>query len=207
MISSRRCRTVWTALAATVGAAGLVISATPPVSASHLPFRIYAPWTGDQVRVVGGPGSYYGEGKHISRANGGRGDGDGDYWAVDINALNGANDCGFLVRAISSGTVTTSKNSGRGYGETIVVTHKNDVTSRYAHLRQRRVSSGMTVTQGQVLGTVGSSGGDFPCHLHFEIQKGGKSTPPSAMSGVSLPDNRRGDRIGYPVKSDNARSR
>jgi len=197
-------RTVWTALAATVGVAALVISDTPPAGASHLPFPVYAPWTSGQVRVVGGPGSYYGEGKHIHRAAGGHGDGDGDYWAVDINGLDGGDtDCGYYVRATWSGTVTTSVNSGDGYGQTIIVSHGNGVTSRYAHLQERWVSSG-PVSRGQVLGRVGKTGGTFPCHLHFEIQKDNKSTPPSAMSNTSLPDTVTGDSTGYRVTSNNA---
>ncbi len=204
MSTSGRCKSVWTALAATVGTAALVISAAAPAGASHLGgFRVYAPWTGGQERVVGGPGSYYGEGRHQV----GRGDGGSDYWAVDINGLGGGNtDCGYLVRATGPGRVTTSENSGRGYGETIVVDHGNGVTSRYAHMKERKVLSGR-VTQGQVLGTVGNTGLDgAPCHLHFEIQRYGKSAPPSAMSGFELADTKYGDDIGYKPTSDNARS-
>lgn len=198
MITSRRCKTAWIALAATVGVAALVISDTPPAGASHLPISVYAPWTGGQARLVGGPGNYYGEGGH-THAN-------GDYWAVDINGLGGGNtDCGYYVRATSSGTVTTSTNVGKGYGETIVVSHGNGVTSRYAHLGQRRVFRGSSVSRGQVLGTVGRSGGDFTCHLHFEIEKDGKSASPSPMSSTSLPDTHYGDWHGYQVTSNNAR--
>lgn len=104
MITSRRCKTLGTALAATVGVAALVISA-PPAGASHLPFPVYAPWTGGQTRLVGGSGNYYGEGGH-THAN-------GDYWAVDINGLGGGDtDCGYYVRATSSGP-TNIKYDGR----------------------------------------------------------------------------------------------
>lgn len=199
MSTSRKCKTVWNALAAIVGSAAMVISAAAPVGASHLPFRVYAPWNSGVTNRVGGPApNYYGEGGH-THAN-------GDYWAVDINGLGGGNtDCGQPVRATSQGTVTRSSWNG-GYGIQVVLKHgSTGVTSSYSHLSSQRwrVGTDKVVKQGQVLGYMGSTGNSSHCHLHFEIEKNGTSVPPSAMSGTSLPDTPEGDTNGYLVKSDN----
>lgn len=199
MRTSRKYKTVLTALAATVGSAAMVITATVPADAAHLPFRVYAPWdSGLTNRVGGNLPNYYGEGGH-TLAN-------GDYWAVDINGLNGGNsDCDTRVRATSPGTVIRSSWNG-GYGIQVVLKHgSTGVTSSYSHLSSTmgRVAVNTVVRQGQVLGYMGNTGNSSYCHLHFEIEKNGASTPPSAMSGVSLPDTHYGDTTGYLVKSDN----
>lgn len=93
---------------------------------------------------------------------------------VDINI----NVTGKSVVAVKSGTVVTSaalKNSNgayRSYGEYIMISHGDGTITLYAHLLagSRKVKEGDRVTQGQVIGTVGSTGNSTGNHLHFEVR-------------------------------------
>ncbi|WP_215115159.1 peptidoglycan DD-metalloendopeptidase family protein [Exiguobacterium sp. s80] len=88
---------------------------------------------------------------------------------IDYGAAKGT-----PVYATAAGKVTTSKNYG-AYGNYIMMTHTIDgssFTSLYAHLNSRSVSVGQTVSQGQLIGTVGETGNAFGAHLHFELHRG-----------------------------------
>ena len=56
------------------------------------------------------------------------------------------------------------------YGNYVVVVHDNGTSTLYAHMSKRAVKEGQTVTQGQVLGYVGSTGSSTGNHLHYEIR-------------------------------------
>jgi len=93
---------------------------------------------------------------------------------VDVNiGVVGKN-----VVAVKAGTVTTStalKNSNgsyRSYGEYVVINHGDGTLTLYAHMLagSRKVQQNQKVTQGQVIGTVGSTGNSSGTHLHFEVQ-------------------------------------
>lgn len=86
---------------------------------------------------------------------------------TDIRASNGT-----PIRAARGGTVITSVKRG-SYGEYVVVDHYDGVTTLYAHMSSRAVSVGQTVSQGQVLGYVGSTGRSTGNHLHFEVSVNG----------------------------------
>lgn len=95
--------------------------------------------------------------------------------AVDI-----ANKGSPLVVASQSGTVTTVALNSGGYGNYVMVDHGNGYTTLYAHLRTGSivVKLGQRVSQGQALGTMGSTGRSTGIHLHFEIAGlGGKLNP------------------------------
>lgn len=84
---------------------------------------------------------------------------------------------GTPIFAIADGLVTVAEFSG-GYGGLIVIEHTvrgGRVASAYAHMWQHgiHVTAGQTVTAGQHIGDVGSSGRSTGAHLHFEIRPGG----------------------------------
>ena len=58
--------------------------------------------------------------------------------------------------------------------------HANGITTRYAHLRgfARGIRAGARVTQGDVIGYVGSTGLSTGAHLHYEINANNKQINP-----------------------------
>ena len=56
-----------------------------------------------------------------------------------------------------------------GYGNGVVINHGDGTYSHYAHLSSVAVEWGQTVSQGQVIGAVGSSGMSYGPHLHFAL--------------------------------------
>ncbi len=70
--------------------------------------------------------------------------------------------------ATKSGVVVVST-YGSSYGNYVVIAHSDGSRSLYAHQSQRAVSVGQTVSQGQVIGYVGTTGSSTGNHLHFEI--------------------------------------
>ncbi len=76
---------------------------------------------------------------------------------------------GTIIRAARSGKVIASGYSG-GYGKEILIEHRDNYITRYAHNSVNFVKEGDFVKQGQVIGLVGSSGNSTGSHLHFEIR-------------------------------------
>ena len=68
-----------------------------------------------------------------------------------------------------------------GYGNTVIVRHANNHSTVYAHLSRIQVRKGQSVTQGQVIGAVGSTGWSTGPHLHFEFRVNGVYTDPQRI--------------------------
>jgi murein DD-endopeptidase MepM/ murein hydrolase activator NlpD len=66
----------------------------------------------------------------------------------------------------------------RGYGRLILVAHKGDLVTVYAHNRENLVKSGEKVARGQQLATVGTSGRASGPHVHFEVRQGTRPRNP-----------------------------
>ncbi len=107
---------------------------------------------------------------------------DGDYKfhpAVDFAVPQGT-----PIYATKSGTVTAATyNEYNGYY--VAINHNDGYTSLYAHMTNFVVSVGQTVSQGEVIGYVGSTGYSTGPHMHFEITYGGASVNP--MEYVTIP--------------------
>jgi murein DD-endopeptidase MepM/ murein hydrolase activator NlpD len=76
---------------------------------------------------------------------------------------------GDLVIAPAAGIVTKAGWQG-GYGQMIEVDHGNGLITRYGHLSKLNVEVGDTVTRGQLIGFIGSSGRSTGPHLHYELR-------------------------------------
>jgi len=94
------------------------------------------------------------------------------HWGIDIPADHGAN-----ILASDSGTVITSEYSS-SYGNYVVISHGNGVTTLYAHMSSRWVSVGQAVSKGQIIGLIGTTGVSTGPHLHFEVSINGEKVDP-----------------------------
>ena len=80
------------------------------------------------------------------------------------------------VRATQKGIVIFSQDGWNdGYGSFIKIQHPDGNISRYAHLSDRRVSSG-DVSQGQDIARSGNTGNSTGVHLHFEVRNSGNQS-------------------------------
>jgi murein DD-endopeptidase MepM/ murein hydrolase activator NlpD len=80
-----------------------------------------------------------------------------------------ASPSGTPVRSVADGVVQFA-GWQRGYGNFIVVQHRQDKSTAYAHLSRINVRKGQRVDQGDVIGLVGSTGVSTGPHLHFEYR-------------------------------------
>lgn len=140
---------IMTALAVVVGA--LVPFAAPPAAQAAYGVMIQ-PATGYIVsRVADGCG-----GERPSHTG------------IDISHNGGT-----PIVAAYGGTVSTRTFSS-GYGNYVVISHPSGYTTLYAHMASPgSVNPGQTVTKGQQIGVVGSTGNSTGAHLHFEIYRNG----------------------------------
>lgn len=91
---------------------------------------------------------------------------------VDIDGA-----CGQPIYAAEDGTVLSAGSNG-GYGNATVVDHGNGLSTLYAHQSSIGVSSGSSVSRGQQIGLVGTTGLSTGCHLHFEVRVNGEPVDP-----------------------------
>ncbi len=85
------------------------------------------------------------------------------------------------IYAVQGGVVITSSYAPSSYGNYVVVSHGNGKTTLYAHMTSRAVSEGQVVSQGQVLGYVGTTGSSSGNHLHIELKINGVRQDPRTM--------------------------
>ena len=99
-------------------------------------------------------------------------------WYYSSGALHGAVDFGAYgvngmpVFAVADGVVITAVAQTSSYGNYIIIAHPNGLYTLYAHGQSGsiRVSPGQTVSQGQQIMNVGSTGNSTGPHLHFEVR-------------------------------------
>ena len=96
---------------------------------------------------------------------------------IDIGAPTGR-----VIKAAAGGKVTFSGWKGT-LGKLVVISHGNGIQTYYAHCSSLLVSSGQTVSAGQTIAKVGSTGRSTGPHLHFEIRVNGSSINPQSYIG------------------------
>jgi LysM repeat protein len=94
---------------------------------------------------------------------------------------NGLDICGpqgRAVRAADSGFVTFAGWHGSGYGNLVIIDHRNGFVTYYAHLSTYYVSAGQSVGKGAQIAATGSTGNSSGPHLHFEVRYNGARKNP-----------------------------
>lgn len=100
---------------------------------------------------------------------------------IDISGSAGSE-----VLAADSGTIAVATYSS-SYGNYVTIYHSNGDYTLYAHMSSLAVTAGQNVTQGDVIGYVGSTGWATGPHLHFEIRVNGSTVDPlSYFSNYTL---------------------
>jgi len=94
------------------------------------------------------------------------------------DGINIAAPRGTPVAAAADGVVAYVGNDLKSYGNLVLVRHGGGMMTAYAHLASANAKKGMPVRQGQVIGTVGSTGAVNAAQLHFEIRRGSKTCDP-----------------------------
>lgn len=100
-----------------------------------------------------------------------RGFSEGQSKGIDIEGTKGQK-----VLAAADGRVIYS-GTMNGYGNLVIIKHNDDLLSAYAHNNTNMVAQGSTVTRGQQVAEMGSSGTDS-VKLHFEVRRQGKPVDP-----------------------------
>ena len=85
--------------------------------------------------------------------------------------------CGTPIKAAGNGVVVSAGWQG-GYGNATILNHGGGMATLYGHQSSITVGAGQTVSAGQVIGNVGSTGKSTGCHLHFEVRVNGHPTDP-----------------------------
>ena len=87
------------------------------------------------------------------------------------------NPAGTSIYAADGGTVVSS-GWQNGYGKSIVINHGNGINTLYGHCSKLFVNSGESVSRGQKIAAVGSTGRSTGNHLHFEVRVNGSPVNP-----------------------------
>lgn len=100
------------------------------------------------------------------------------HWGVDLGGPLGT-----PVFPIEKGVVETREFSRFGYGNSVIVDHKDGLKSRYAHLSQINVHEGDEIGTDTQIGKVGNTGRSTGPHLHLEIYQDGRPVNPAILLG------------------------
>jgi murein DD-endopeptidase MepM/ murein hydrolase activator NlpD len=101
----------------------------------------------------------------------------GPRWGRMHQGIDQGAGTGTPVGASKAGSVIFAGWQG-GYGNLVLIDHHDGVVTAYAHLSSIAAGSGQSVSQGQTIGNVGSTGNSTGPHLHFETRVNGNAVNP-----------------------------
>lgn len=104
-------------------------------------------------------------------------------WKAHLGTDFGA-PTGTPVRTVGDGVVDFA-GSQNGYGNIVIIKHRNQHVTAYAHLSRIDVRKGQSVSQGQNIGAVGATGWATGPHLHFEFRVNGVHQDPMIIAKQS----------------------
>jgi len=107
-----------------------------------------------------------------------------DWQSYGSDAINGEN-----VRATAAGTAYFYNEGDTSYGKWVQIVHSDGTRTRYAHLNTMIQGAGTSksVSQGTIIGTVGSTGGSNAPHLHYEQRNSSGTVVSPVVEGISVP--------------------
>lgn len=100
------------------------------------------------------------------------------YFGWKHTGLDIDGDFGDPIWASADGVVSKVKYLNYGYGFHVTIDHPDGKQTLYAHFQKIFVTPGESVTKGQSLGEMGSTGRSTGSHLHYEVRVGGKRLNP-----------------------------
>ena len=100
------------------------------------------------------------------------------YYSWRHNGIDIANKVGTPIYAAAAGTIETAGWNSGGYGNQIVINHGGGMKTRYGHMSALYVRVGQTVSKGQNIGAMGSTGHSTGPHCHFEVMINGRRYNP-----------------------------
>ena len=87
------------------------------------------------------------------------------------NGLDIIASSGEPVYATAGGVVVDVNLSRKGLGNVVTLRHRGGYVTKYAHLTDIQVDKGKSVSEGDLIGYVGTSGNSFVPHLHYEVHR------------------------------------
>ncbi len=111
----------------------------------------------------------------------------GKYWYLH-RGIDLAFGYGVPIMATANGKVVKKEYDPNGFGYYIDVQHNYGFKTRYAHMQRQLVDVGQTVSQGEVIGTMGNSGMSTGPHVHYEVMIGTQLVDPIKFLNMANPD-------------------
>jgi hypothetical protein len=104
------------------------------------------------------------------------------HYGIDFTAPTGT-----AIQATGKGKVIKVKRSKAGYGRHVIIDHGYGYETLYAHMQDIVVKEGDSITKGQKIGSVGSTGTSTAPHCHYESRLNGQHLDPVAycMDGLT----------------------
>ncbi len=100
---------------------------------------------------------------------------------LDNDGINIAAPKGSPVKAADGGIVAYAGSEMKGFGNLVLIRHQGGWVTAYAHLERLIVARDSTVAKGDMIGTVGATGGVTSPQLHFEARREGKPVDPELV--------------------------
>ena len=104
----------------------------------------------------------------------------GARWGSFHKGIDLAASAGTPIYAAASGKVVYSGYNSGGYGNLMIIEHSNGYQTYYAHCSRLYANVGDSVSKGQRIAGVGSTGDSTGNHLHFEVRKNGSPVNPAS---------------------------
>lgn len=100
------------------------------------------------------------------------------YFSLFHPGIDIPNPLGSPTFAAEKGTVVFEGWTTSGHGNLVIIRHNSGFETHYAHLSTISVKEGQIVSQGDLIGKVGSTGNSTGSHLHFELHQNGVAQNP-----------------------------